>query len=44
MPGENFIFKAGTAQPISGKGTTILNCGDRLVIKTPGGGGFGNGG
>jgi N-methylhydantoinase B len=40
-PGENAVIKAGKTQPIPGKGTFILNRGDRLVIKTPGGGGFG---
>jgi N-methylhydantoinase B len=41
LPGENAVIKAGKTQPIPGKGTVILNRGDRLVIKTPGGGGFG---
>ena len=41
LQGENAVIKAGTTQPIPGKGTIILNRGDRLVIKTPGGGGFG---
>jgi N-methylhydantoinase B len=40
-PGENAVIRAGKTQPIPGKGTVILNRGDRLVIKTPGGGGFG---
>jgi N-methylhydantoinase B len=39
--GENLVIKAGKVMPIPGKGTTLLNSGDRLVIKTPGGGGFG---
>jgi N-methylhydantoinase B len=39
--GENLVIKAGEVKAIPGKGTTILNPGDRLVIKTPGGGGFG---
>jgi N-methylhydantoinase B len=43
LPGENLIIQSGTAKPLPGKGTTILNNGDRLVIKTPGGGGFGKG-
>jgi N-methylhydantoinase B len=41
LPGENAVIKAGKTQSIPGKGTIILNRGDRLVIKTPGGGGFG---
>jgi N-methylhydantoinase B len=43
LPGENLIIQSGNAKPLPGKGTTILNNGDRLVIKTPGGGGFGKG-
>ena len=41
LQGENAVIKAGKTHPIPGKGTIILNRGDRLVIKTPGGGGFG---
>jgi N-methylhydantoinase B len=40
-PGENLVIKAGKVRAVKGKGTTILNSGDRLVIKTPGGGGYG---
>jgi N-methylhydantoinase B len=40
-PGENLILKDGHTQLLPGKGTTLLSAGDRLVIKTPGGGGFG---
>jgi N-methylhydantoinase B len=39
--GENLIVKTDEVTPIPGKGTTILKSGERLVIKTPGGGGFG---
>ncbi len=39
--GENFVIKSGDEQPLPGKGTVTLEKGDRLVIKTPGGGGFG---
>jgi N-methylhydantoinase B len=41
LPGENFVVKSGKQQLLPGKGTIILNKGDRLVIKTPGGGGYG---
>ncbi len=41
LQGENAVIQAGKTHPIPGKGTIILNRGDRLVIKTPGGGGFG---
>lgn len=40
-PGENVVIKSGGSMPLPAKGTIILNPGDRLVIKTPGGGGFG---
>jgi len=42
--GENLVIKGGSEQLIPGKGATILEKGDRLVIKTPGGGGFGTDG
>lgn len=40
-PGENAVIKDGESKPITGKGTFILRAGDRLVVKTPGGGGYG---
>jgi N-methylhydantoinase B len=39
--GENLVVKSGVEHPLPGKGTVTLNKGDRLVIRTPGGGGFG---
>ena len=40
-PGENILIRGGIAQFLPGKGTSRLQKGDRLVIKTPGGGGYG---
>jgi N-methylhydantoinase B len=40
--GKNLVIKSGREQPHAGKGTFILRKGERLVIKTPGGGGFGD--
>jgi N-methylhydantoinase B len=39
--GENTVVKSGVEHPLPGKGTVTLERGDRLVIKTPGGGGYG---
>ena len=39
--GENSATKSGESRPISGKGTILLGAGEKLVIKTPGGGGYG---
>jgi N-methylhydantoinase B len=39
--GENSVMKGGESRSISGKGTILLGAGDKLVIKTPGGGGYG---
>jgi N-methylhydantoinase B len=39
--GENSVIQSGESKPIPGKGTISLGAGDRLVIKTPGGGGYG---
>lgn len=39
--GENTVIKGGIAHPLPGKGTVTLARGDRLEIRTPGGGGFG---
>ncbi len=41
VPGENSVIRSGKRRMLPGKGTLFLNQGDRLVIKTPGGGGFG---
>lgn len=41
--GENSVIQSGESKPIPGKGTISLGAGDRLVIKTPGGGGYGAG-
>jgi N-methylhydantoinase B len=40
-PGENLIIKGKNVQALPGKGKTIFQRGDKLVIKTPGGGGYG---
>jgi N-methylhydantoinase B len=42
-PGENLLIKGKKVQKLPGKGKTILQKGDKLVIKTPGGGGYGKG-
>jgi N-methylhydantoinase B len=39
--GKNLLLDSGDDKPLPGKGTFTLQSGDRLVIKTPGGGGFG---
>ena len=39
--GENILIRGGISQSLPSKGTTILLKGDKLVIKTPGGGGYG---
>jgi len=39
--GENYVIKSGRKQPLPGKGIITLDGGDRLVVKTPGGGGYG---
>lgn len=39
--GENTVIKEGVAHPLPGKGTVTLAKGDRLEIRTPGGGGYG---
>lgn len=40
--GVNIIIKNGESQIVSGKYTTQLNVGDKVIIETPGGGGWGN--
>ena len=40
-PGENLVYKSGVEHPLPGKGTVTLDAGDRLVIRSPGGGGYG---
>lgn len=40
--GENLSIREEAVISLPGKGTTTLRSGDRLVIKTPGGGGFGS--
>ncbi|MBX7224158.1 MAG: hydantoinase B/oxoprolinase family protein [Blastocatellia bacterium] len=39
--GRNTLFHEGVAEPLPGKFQTHGQAGDRLVIETPGGGGFG---
>ncbi|MBI5140561.1 MAG: hydantoinase B/oxoprolinase family protein [Nitrospirae bacterium] len=42
LPGENFLAKAdGTVLELEGRATIEAGAGDMVVIKTPGGGGFG---
>jgi N-methylhydantoinase B len=40
--GVNSLLDSSGENPLPGKGTFTLHSGDHLVIKTPGGGGFGN--
>lgn len=42
LQGENIRISDGERIRLPGKGNIHLNAGDRLLIKTPGGGGFGN--
>lgn len=39
--GENLVISNEKMKAIPGKGTFYLEAGDRLLIKTPGGGGYG---
>jgi 5-oxoprolinase (ATP-hydrolysing) len=41
MPGRNRIVRGGVDEVIAGKANVVLEAGDRLVIETPGGGGYG---
>jgi N-methylhydantoinase B len=41
LPGENLIQKGNKTQKLPGKGKIFLRKGERLIIKTPGGGGHG---
>lgn len=42
LPGENLLVKAdGTVRELEGRATIEAGAGDTVVIKTPGGGGFG---
>ncbi len=42
QPGEQYLIRAGgTREPLASIDGTTVRAGDRLVIKTPGGGGFG---
>ena len=40
-PGKNAVNSSGVERPLPSKGTMNLQKGDRLVIQTPGGGGYG---
>ena len=42
-PGRNILVRDGEKKEMTGKFTTKVNPGDRLIIKTPGGGGWGSG-
>jgi N-methylhydantoinase B len=42
LPGENILVRDGEFLNLPGKGTTTLYPKDRVIIKTPGGGGFGS--
>ena len=45
LPGENLLIKAdGTVRELEGRATFEANAGDTVVIKAPGGGGFGRSG
>jgi N-methylhydantoinase B len=39
--GENAVLRDGQELPLPGKGTFDLKAGDVLIIRTPGGGGWG---
>jgi N-methylhydantoinase B len=39
--GNNSLIQSGVEHPLPSKGTVTLQAGDRLKIKTPGGGGYG---
>lgn len=41
LSGENSVFRSGVEEKLPGKATIVVAAGDRLVIKTPGGGGYG---
>jgi 5-oxoprolinase (ATP-hydrolysing) len=44
LPGRNRVVRAsGDVETLGGTAEVELNAGDRLVIETPGGGGYGNG-
>ena len=40
--GLNVLVRGGNEQVVSGKHTAQLEAGDRVIIKTPGGGGWGD--
>ena len=40
--GRNAIIRSGVREQVGGKYTTLLEAGDRVVIETPGGGGWGS--
>ncbi len=42
-PGRNLLVRDGVEETLPGKATLRLRAGDRLVVETPGGGGFGPG-
>jgi len=42
--GENLLFTRGSTRPLPGKGTFVLRPGERLSVRTPGGGGWGRAG
>ena len=41
LPGENRLLRNGTEHPLPGKFTVSVEEGERLLVSTPGGGGFG---
>jgi N-methylhydantoinase B len=41
--GENLLLRNGVEHPLPGKGSVVLREGDILSIRTPGGGGYGEG-
>jgi N-methylhydantoinase B len=42
-PGRNALVRDGVEEPLAAKTTLRLRRGDRLVVETPGGGGYGDG-
>ena len=45
QPGRNWVERAdGSVEMLSATASAEVNVGDRFVIETPGGGGFGRGG
>ncbi len=41
-PGVNWLVRDGEERTIGGKATAQMRAGDRLIVETPGGGGWGS--